>query len=282
MNTKIITICATLLLIVSSTTYAGPTLSGSEDDEIIWPYDTWKAPDSIPTREFRRLRCFVLCRFDRAGTILPMIRNAASIVQNTINHEIQVYYAGEIVGSSAIHPDIWTHILQADIIVADITGYNPNVMYELGLLHEASKPTILMADKDTLARLPFDIRTRMVITFEARSEASDELTQAVVVATGRLLALYEPEARQRLVSGALPPAIPKLVSVQLSIASFDWEKIKNDGASAVGRKGCSTINISPHDDGSFKGWRLKARCTGGDTIFIYVDLNGDIASVDVQ
>ena len=167
----------------------------------------------------------------------------------------------------------------AYVVLSDL---NPNVMYELGLLHEASKPTILIADKGTLARLPFDIRTRMVITFEAKSEASDELTQAIVVATGRLLALYEPEARQRLVSGALPPAIPKLVSVQLSIASFDWEKIKNDGASAVGRKGCSTINISPHDDGSFKGWRLKAHCTGGDTIFIYVDLNGDIASVDVQ
>ena len=173
-------------------------------------------------------------------------------------------------------------IRESTFAYAVLSDLNPNVMYELGLLHEASKPTILMADKDTLAQLPFDIRTRMVITFEARSETSDELTQAVVVATGRLLALYEPEARQRLVNGAPPPAIPRLVSVQLSIASFDWEKIKNDGASAVGRMGCSTINISPHDDGSFKGWRLKARCTGGDTIFIYVDLNGDIASVDVQ
>jgi len=59
-------------------------------------------------------------------------------------------------------------------------------------------------------------------------------------------------------------------------------KIKNDGARAVGRKGCSTNNISPHDDGDFKGWRLKARCSGGDTIYVFVDLNGDIASVDVQ
>jgi len=59
-------------------------------------------------------------------------------------------------------------------------------------------------------------------------------------------------------------------------------KTKNDGARAVGRKGCSTNNISPHDDGDFKGWRLKARCSGGDTIYVFVDLNGDIASVDVQ
>jgi hypothetical protein len=70
--------------------------------------------------------------------------------------------------------------------------------------------------------------------------------------------------------------------VQLSIAGLDWEKIKNDGIRAVGRSGCTTKNISPYDDGSFKGWRLKAKCTSGDVVLVYIDLNGDIASVDVE
>jgi len=163
-----------------------------------------------------------------------------------------------------------------------LTDLNANVMYELGLLHEASKPTILLADKDTVGRLPFDIRTRMVVTFERREEASDDLTRAVITATGRLLALFEPAARQQLVTAPTGPLAQSFERIQLSISQFDWEKIKNDGARAVGRKGCATNNISSHDDGEFKGWRLKARCMGGDTIYIYVDLNGDIASVDVQ
>jgi hypothetical protein len=173
----------------------------------------------------------------------------------------------------------------AYVVLIDL---NPNVMYELGLLHEASKPTILLADKETVSRLPFDIRTRMVITFERREDAAEELKRAVITATGRLLALFEPAARQQIVSApaALPPpsfqGLLGVQRVQLSIAKFDWEKIKNDGARAVGRKGCTTNNISSHDDGAFKGWRLRARCTGGETITIYVDLNGDIASVDVQ
>jgi hypothetical protein len=167
----------------------------------------------------------------------------------------------------------------AYVVLVDL---NPNVMYELGLLHEASKPTILLADKDTLSRLPFDIRTRMVVTFERREDAADELTKAVIAATGRLLALFEPTARQRIISAPKAVPTPTIHGVQLSISQFDWEKIKNDGARTVGRKGCTTNNISPHDDGAFKGWRLKARCMGGDTIYIYVDLNGDIASVDVQ
>jgi hypothetical protein len=167
----------------------------------------------------------------------------------------------------------------AYVVLSDL---NPNVMYELGLLHEASKPTILLADRDTLSHLPFDIKTRMVIAFERREAAASELTQAVITATERLLALFDPKARQEMLSIPSAGPSPAIQGVQLSVSRYDWEKIKNDGARAVGRKGCTTNNISPHDDGDFKGWRLKARCNGGDTIYVYVDLNGDIASVDVQ
>ena len=167
----------------------------------------------------------------------------------------------------------------AYVVLSDLS---PNVMYELGLLHEASKPTILLADKDGVSNLPFDMRTRMVVTFERRAEASDDLKAAVVTATARLLALFEPAARQNVLTAAAGPATQSFHMVQLSVSQYDWQKIRDDGARAVGRKGCSTSNISSHDDGQFKGWRLKARCAGGDTIYVYVDINGDIASVDVQ
>ena len=143
-----------------------PALSSS-----IWPYDTGRVGDSIPTRTFRRLRCFVLCRFDRAGTILPMIRKAASIAKEVMNHEIQVYYAGDIIGSSAIHSDIWTHILQADIIVADITGYNPNVMYELGVAAawRLQSSVIIVRDKCDGQTVAFDLQPARQILYESSS-----------------------------------------------------------------------------------------------------------------
>jgi hypothetical protein len=174
-------------------------------------------------------------------------------------------------------------IREATLAYVVLTDLNPNVMYELGLLHEASKPTILLADKVTLGRLPFDIRTRMIVTFEQDPGSAYNLTQAVIAATGRLLALYDSATRQQLATAAAAPtASTQFGSVTLSIASFDWEKIKNDGIRSVGRTGCSTNNISPYDDGSLKGWRLKAKCTSGDVVLVYVDLNGDIVSVDVQ
>jgi hypothetical protein len=91
----------------------------------------------------------------------------------------------------------------AYVVLSDL---NPNVMYELGLLHEDSKPTILLADKNGVANLPFDIRTRMVVTFERRAEASDDLKTAVVTATARLLALLEPAARQKVLTATEGPA----------------------------------------------------------------------------
>lgn len=53
--------------------------------------------------------------------------------------------------------DIVQPIYEADIIVADLTGLNPNVMYELGLAHSFNKKTIIIT-QDELSNLPFDLK----------------------------------------------------------------------------------------------------------------------------
>ena len=52
--------------------------------------------------------------------------------------------------------DIWSAINAARIIVADCTGRNPNVMYEIGLAHAIGKYTILLAQ--SIRDVPFDLR----------------------------------------------------------------------------------------------------------------------------
>lgn len=102
---------------------------------------------------------------------MPMAQGAAKVVETTLNHEVQVYYAGDFLGSSAIHPDIWTHILQADMLVADITGYNPNVMYELGVA-AAWRPqsTILIVrDKCDGEQFAFDLQPARQIVYDSSS-----------------------------------------------------------------------------------------------------------------
>lgn len=53
--------------------------------------------------------------------------------------------------------DIIEPIYKADVVIADLTGLNPNVMYELGIAHTFNKKTIVIT-KDDLSKLPFDLK----------------------------------------------------------------------------------------------------------------------------
>ncbi len=68
---------------------------------------------------------------------------------------LQALHAGEVYGPGIILEDIQRDIIDAKIIVAEITPPNKNVFYELGYAHALKKPTILLAEKDKA--LPFDI-----------------------------------------------------------------------------------------------------------------------------
>lgn len=53
--------------------------------------------------------------------------------------------------------DIIQPIYEADVIIADLTDLNPNVMYELGIAHTFNKKTIIIT-QDELSTLPFDLK----------------------------------------------------------------------------------------------------------------------------
>lgn len=70
----------------------------------------------------------------------------------------------ELYGTGAIVADIWTQIWQAAVVIADVSGRNPNVNYELGLCHALGVPTILMTR--TIEDVPFDYRHRRCIVYD--------------------------------------------------------------------------------------------------------------------
>lgn len=60
--------------------------------------------------------------------------------------------------------DIVNPIYSADFIIADLTGINSNVMYELGVAHSFGKRTIMIT-QDELRNLPFDIKQYRVYKY---------------------------------------------------------------------------------------------------------------------
>jgi hypothetical protein len=75
--------------------------------------------------------------------------------------------ADDLYRPSAIVHDIWAYTRAAKLILADLTGKNPNVFYELGLGHAIAKPAILVVE--TMADVPFDLRALRVIEYNKNS-----------------------------------------------------------------------------------------------------------------
>lgn len=68
--------------------------------------------------------------------------------------DYQVRRADEEADPGMINDRVITDILNADLVIADLTGHNPNVFYELGIRHLSVKPTIHITSVGTA--LPFD------------------------------------------------------------------------------------------------------------------------------
>jgi len=66
--------------------------------------------------------------------------------------------------SGDITEQIVNELLNADLVVADLTDHNPNVFYEIALRHAFGKPFIHIAQKGQ--RLPFDIAQQRTVFYD--------------------------------------------------------------------------------------------------------------------
>lgn len=79
------------------------------------------------------------------------------LLKEQFNSEFDFSHASDEDNQQNILADIISPIYNADIVIADLTGKNPNVMYELGLAHCFDKKTIIIT-RDDLSSLPFDLK----------------------------------------------------------------------------------------------------------------------------
>ena len=71
--------------------------------------------------------------------------------------------AGDLDNQQNILQDIVEGIYQANIVIADLTGLNPNVFYELGLAHAMNKKVIIITQD--IGELPFDIQSYRAVQY---------------------------------------------------------------------------------------------------------------------
>lgn len=99
------------------------------------------------------------------------------IADGLISAGYKVKRADDILSQNNILGDIVGAIISSDLIVADLTGANPNVYYEVGIAHALNKNVILLTQN--IEDLPFDLRSYRVISysvhFSKMNQAKEEL-----------------------------------------------------------------------------------------------------------
>lgn len=140
-------------------------------------------PPRAETPEPKAIKVFVVSPIGTRGT--EVYKRALMVLQYVIRPAVK-----EALGVEAKRADddnrpgiITHHIMRdlndADVVIANLTGLNPNVMYELGLAHALAKPVIHLADKSTV--LPFDNQDYRTVFLDIDDPNSHEEAKAKLI-----------------------------------------------------------------------------------------------------
>jgi tetratricopeptide (TPR) repeat protein len=144
-------------------------------------------------------KCFVVMGFGAkpdyaTGRTLDLDKTYRIIIRKAVEQAgLECIRADDVIHSGTIDKPMYQLLLEADVVVADLSTSNPNAIYELGVRH-ALRPhtTIVMAEKQF--KFPFDLGHLMIrpyehlgtgIDAEEADRVREELKEAIVALAGK-------------------------------------------------------------------------------------------------
>jgi len=149
--------------------------------------------------------CFVISPIGAEGS--PERERSDGVLQFIIAKAAEELGLTAVRGDQLAEPgqitlQVIDHILGARAAVADLTGLNPNVFYELAVRHTARLPVALIAEKD--CNLPFDIAQMRTIFFDSHDLRSADQCRSAIAA----------QLRQAITGGAVDSPIATSIDVR--------------------------------------------------------------------
>jgi len=128
----------------------------------------------------RRLkpRCFVAMQFEN-HKFPEAYETIKQIVEGKNFASIRVDKA---ISSGNILKAIWDLIRSSDFSIVDISGYSPNVFYELGIVHALGKKALIIIYSKSgkiPSHIPFDIKTESILTYKDINSLKHQLTKHI-------------------------------------------------------------------------------------------------------
>ncbi|MDQ0114375.1 hypothetical protein J2T15_003830 [Paenibacillus harenae] len=133
-------------------------------------------------------KCFIVTPI--GGNNTEIRRHADGVIESAnepilIDHDVELFVSHKMSDPGSITKKILEHILEDDLVIANLTSLNPNVMYELAVRHAVRKPVIVICEFGT--SLPFDVSDERTFFYTNDMKGVVELKEALSVAVKHAL-----------------------------------------------------------------------------------------------
>ncbi|GAH03815.1 unnamed protein product, partial [marine sediment metagenome] len=129
----------------------------------------------------KHLRCFIISPIGQAGSKIReeadavldyIIKPALSKIKADGGPAIEAIRSDNIGIPGRIEEQMLEAILTYDLCIADLSGNNPNVFYELAIAQAAGRPVVLMCRAGE--SLPFDVKDYRNIEYDLKPRSIKE------------------------------------------------------------------------------------------------------------
>lgn len=135
----------------------------------------------METKEIQLKKCFYITPIGEKKSIQfekleGLEQNVLKPVLEQQGYELEIAHTIDSPGS--ISDQIFERIVKYELVIVNLTGLNPNVMYELAVRHSFGMPCIIICEVST--NLPFDLLAERTIFYEDTIKGSGELKEELI------------------------------------------------------------------------------------------------------
>lgn len=181
------------------------------------------------TKKDEKRTCFVVMGFGKktdfeTGRVLDLDKSYKNMIKPAVTAAgLECVRADEIVHSGLIDVPMYEQLLNADVVVADLSTSNKNALYELGIRHALRPFTTVVIAEDGIKTFPFDINHVVIrqyhhlgedIGFDEVMRFREQLTSAIQEIVNKNPPNNDSPVYTFL-NGLTPPAIVKAFKAEM-------------------------------------------------------------------